>query len=79
MIGSRNTAIRPGETVFVVTSQVADLDHFDALPPPVRAAVREATVNLAAEPLLDFWLNEDRLDCMERMEALLAAVAEAGR
>ena len=42
-----------------------DMAAFDSLPPHLRQMIRNATLNVAAAPLRDFWLSDWR-DCMDR-------------
>lgn len=52
----------------------ADMEAFDQLPPPVRAAMRDCPLNVAAGPFLDFW-HDGQGDCMDRFAGMLEALA----
>jgi hypothetical protein len=71
-----NASVAAGEAV-VESSIAADLEAFDALPLPIREAIRDHRIRVAARPLLDFWTDADGasgLDCRERMAAILSAL-----
>ncbi|SPU55896.1 Uncharacterised protein [Brevundimonas vesicularis] len=70
---SGNT-FRTGLGVCPTTPQ-KDMAAFDALPPMVRARLRDAPCNVASEPLLRFW-RSDIGDASERHDALLAKLAK---
>jgi len=55
------------------TTPERDMAAFDALPPLVRARLREAPVSVAAEPLLRFW-RSDIGDAVARHDAMLAGL-----
>ncbi len=57
------------------TTAEADMAAFDALPPAVRARLREAPVQIASEPLLAFW-RSDVADARTR-HAVLCATLDA--
>lgn len=52
------------------TTPNKDMAAFDALPPMVRARLREAPVKVASEPLLKFW-RSDIGDATARHAALI--------
>lgn len=52
------------------TTPEREMAAFDALPPLVRARLREAPIQVASEPLLRFW-RSDLGDASARHQALL--------
>lgn len=55
------------------TTVAQDMAAFDALPPMVRARLRDAPVSVASEPLLRFWRSNIG-DAAVRHDALLAGL-----
>lgn len=73
------TALRSNDTMIegrpgFETSFAEDLEAFDQLPSPIRAALSEHVHPLAAAPILDAWMDpgfRQDLDCVERMQFIL--------
>ncbi|MCG2662885.1 DUF6525 family protein [Brevundimonas sp.] len=55
------------------TTPDADMAAFDALPPLVRARLRDAPIKVASAPLLRFW-RSDVGDAAARHQALISAL-----
>lgn len=72
-----NDTIIPG--LGFKTSAVEDLEAFDILPPPIRKAIAAHPHQMASEPILAAWSDPDfrpDLDCVERMDLMLAAIRD---
>ena len=72
MSALHNAKAPPGGRLYPVAPG-DDLAAYDQLPPEVRAKVASAPINVAAGPLLKFWLS-DHGDCIGRHAVLISVL-----